>query len=112
METFLQKTASYLSGKYAEHISDLCIVVPNRRAGIFFKRHLAQQSGKALWSPAVFSSEDFIAQISGLEMLDPLQQLFELYNVYRKGKREDEIEGFDEFSKWAVTLLGLSLIHI
>lgn len=106
METFLQKTASYLLGKYAEHVSDLCIVVPNRRAGIFFKRHLAQQAGRTMWSPAVFSSEDFIAHVSGLEMLDPLHQLFELYNVYRKGKREDEVESFDEFSKWAVTLLA------
>jgi hypothetical protein len=106
LETFLQKTAAYLVGKYAARVSDLCIVVPNRRAGIFFKRHLAQQSGRTLWSPSVFSSEDFITHVSGLEVLDPLQQLFELYNVYRKGKREDEGESFDEFSKWAVTLLA------
>lgn len=106
METFLQKTANYLVGKYPDHISDLCIVLPNRRAGIFFKRHLAESAGRTLWSPPVFSSEDFIAHISNMEILDPLHQLFELYNVYRKGKREDEIESFDEFSKWAVTLLA------
>jgi ATP-dependent helicase/nuclease subunit B len=106
LEPFLKKTANYLAEKYADHLSELCIVLPNRRAGIFFKRHLAQSSGKTLWSPDVFSSEDFIAHISGLEILDPLHQLFELYNVYRKGKREDELESFDEFSKWAVTLLA------
>lgn len=105
METFLQKTANYLAAKYPDHISELCIVLPNRRAGLFFKRYLGQASGKAIWSPDIFSSEDFIANISGLEIIDQLNQLFELYNVYRKSKGKDA-EAFEEFSKWAITLLA------
>lgn len=106
LETFLQKTAAYLVKNYADHLSELCIVLPNRRAGIFFKRHLSHAAGRTLWSPEIYSSEDFITHISGLEIFEPIQQLFELYNVYRKNKREDEIESFDEFGKWASTLLA------
>jgi ATP-dependent helicase/nuclease subunit B len=105
LETFLQKTANYLAAKYPDHISDICIVLPNRRAGLFFKRHLAQTSGKAMWSPDIFSAEDFIANLSGLEIIDQLNQLFELYSIYRKSKGK-EAETFDEFSKWAATLLA------
>lgn len=103
--TFLEKTAAYLYKTYGDGISDLCIVVPNRRAKLFFQKYLGSIIGKTIWSPAIFSIEDFLINISGLRICDPIQVLFELYEIHK------ELEGanaqpFDEFTSWAQQLLG------
>lgn len=107
METisFLEKTAEYLINTYKEDISDICIVFPSRRGGTFFKRHLAIKISSGIWSPEIFSSEDFISRISGVEILDNVSLLFNLYSVYLKIQKINP-DSFEEFSKW-----GNILIH-
>jgi ATP-dependent helicase/nuclease subunit B len=105
MTKFLEKTADYLYRTYGDKISDLCIVVPNRRAGLFLQKYIGIRAGKTIWSPAIFSIEDFLVDLSGLRICDPTQVLFELYEIHK------ELEGtraqpFDEFVSWAQQLLG------
>ncbi len=105
MTRFLEKTADYLYKTYGDKISDLCIVLPNRRAGLFLQKYLGNSIGKTIWSPAIFSIEDFLINISSLRICDPTQVLFELYEIHK------ELEGtnaqpFDEFTSWAQQLLG------
>lgn len=102
---FLEKTADYLYQKFGDRISDICVVVPNRRAGLFLQKYLGRSINKTIWSPAIFSIEDFLLNISGLRLCDQTQVLFELYEIHR------QIEGpnaqpFDEFTSWAQLLLG------
>src|ERR1035437_2775043 len=105
MQTFIDRLAEQLIQTYPDKISELCIVFPNRRAGLFFKTALARQTDKPLWSPEVFSIEDFIVKLSQVELLDPIAQLFELYRVYTEIEKE-EAESFEEFSKWGQILLA------
>jgi hypothetical protein len=105
MLPFLQKTAQYLIATFNNDLDDLCIVLPNRRGGLFLRKYLAAEVGKVTWAPTVFSIEDFITEISGLQEVENLHLLFELYEVHR------EIEGanaqsFDEFLRWAPQLLS------
>lgn len=104
MQPFLDITAQTLLDKYGDSLSDCCIVLPNRRAGLFFKRYLAKKINKGIWAPEIFSSEDFIARVSGVEIIDNVSLLFELYGVYKNIKKE-EADSFDEFSKWGQILL-------
>ncbi len=104
METFLGKTAQHIFKNYTDEISDLCIVLPNRRASLFLRKHLAQLFKKNIWSPQIFSIEDFVFELSGLTIIDNTSLLFELYEIH-KIITKDKAQEFDEFTKWAQVLV-------
>ncbi len=101
--TFLQKTAQYLITTYPNNLSDICIVLPNKRAGLFLKQHLSKLIDQPIWLPQIIGTEELIEQLSEAEIIDNTTQLFELYDVYKKSIAEPET--FDEFSKWGQILL-------
>lgn len=105
MNGFLRKVSDYIFSSYGEKIDDLCIVLPNRRAGLFLKQHFSEHSKKPLWSPGIFSIEDFIWELSGLKKADLAEQLYVFYSVYKKAEKE-KAESFELFCKWAPTLLN------
>ena len=105
MLPFLQKTAQYLVATFNDDLADLCIVLPNRRGGLFLRKYLAAEVGKATWAPTVFSIEDFITEISGLQEVDNLPLLFELYEVHKEIE-ENNAQSFEEFLRWAPQLLS------
>jgi len=79
-------------------------VVPNRRASLFLKKGLADHAKRIIWSPQIFSIEDFINQYSGLNFIDPLYLQCELYDVYAE-KEKGAAQSFSEFLKWGQVLL-------
>jgi ATP-dependent helicase/nuclease subunit B len=104
MQTFLSITARHLVEKYGEGISDISIILPSRRAGLFLKTELAKAYGKPIWSPQIFSIEDFVASLSGLKSTDNTTLLFTFYEVYKSIEKEKS-QTFDEFIYWAQVLL-------
>jgi ATP-dependent helicase/nuclease subunit B len=104
MQTFLSITARHLVEKYGERISDISIILPSRRAGLFLKTELAKAYGKPIWSPQIFSIEDFVASLSGLKSTDNTTLLFTFYEVYKSIEKEKS-QTFDEFIYWAQVLL-------
>ena len=105
MEAFLEKTAGYLMEKYKDSIGDLCVVLPNRRAGLFLRKHLSKKISGPTWSPQIFSIEDFVKELSGYQLLDSVDLLFEFYQVYLEHTKM-EVQSFEEFTNWAPTLLN------
>ncbi len=105
MLPFLQKTAQYIVNEFNDDLAGLCIVLPNRRGGLFLRRYLAEAVGKVTWAPTIFSIEDFIAGISGLQEAENLHLLFELYRVHREIEGE-KAQTFEEFLRWAPQLLS------
>jgi len=105
MEKFLVKTAEYLYHQYGDEISELCIILPNRRAGLYLKKYFAALIQKTIWAPSIFSIEDFMIRLSNLKVCDPSEVLFELYEVHKilEGEKAQE---FDEFVHWGQQLLG------
>ncbi len=109
--TFLQQLADYLLKHHLNNLNRLCIVFPNRRAGLVFKSVLKEhiknpeQQNSPEQLPEIYSIEDFIIKLSGLEILDPVGQLAELYNAYTETEKGTP-ESFDEFSKWGQILLS------
>ncbi|MEW6467353.1 MAG: PD-(D/E)XK nuclease family protein [Bacteroidota bacterium] len=104
METFLGKTARHIYAKHQDDLGLICIVLPNRRAGLFLKKHFSALIAKPVWSPDIYSIEDFIEKLSGMRKADPIALLFELYGVYRETMK-DKAETFDEFARWGQILL-------
>lgn len=105
MQKFLDKVADHIHDKYAANISELTLVLPNKRAGIFLKRSIALKFNRTLWSPRIFSIEEFMSALSGRTISHPVSLLFELYASY-KNIAGDKAQPFDEYVQWASILLN------
>lgn len=104
MESFLEKTAKHIFDTYKDNLDDLCIVLPNRRASLFLRKHLASLIGKNIWSPQIYSIEDFIKHFSPAQLINNLSTAFELFEVHKIIEGE-KAQQFDEFYKWGATLI-------
>jgi len=104
MSTFLKYVATDLYSRYDDKISDLCIVFPNRRASLYFKKYLSELSQKPIWAPNTTTINDLFQDISGLELADNIKLLFELYTIYKQVKKSEE--SFDDFYYWGEMMLN------
>lgn len=105
MSYFLEKTAKYLCARYGEASGNLCVVMPNRRGGLFLREYWSGIISQPQWTPSVYAIEDFVSELAGLQLVDNFEQLFTLYTVYRKHKGKNA-ESFESFSRWAPSLLA------
>jgi len=105
MLPFLKQVAQHLIKEYKDNLFDLCIVLPNRRGGLFLRKYLAEEIGKVTWAPTIFSIEDFITEIGGLQEVETLHLLFELFEIHREIEQKNA-QSFEEFLRWAPQLLS------
>ncbi len=104
MRTFLEEVSDHVLEKYPDGTGDLCIVTPNRRAGLFFRKYFASRIKTPMWSPEILSIEDFINRISGCTICEKPGLLFEFYTVYRQIEKE-AADDIDKFFAWAPALI-------
>jgi len=104
MDTFLKHIATDLFTRYGEKISDLCIVFPNRRASLYFKKYLSELTNKPIWAPATTTINELMQEISELNIADNIKLLFELYTIYKQVKKSEE--SFDDFYFWGEMMLN------
>ena len=104
MQAFLQQVAGEIRS-YGEDFADICVVLPNRRAGLFLKKYLAEDLDKPVFAPDIFSIEDFFVKISGMKTTDAAGLLFELYETHRIIEK-DRAQPFGEFVRWGQMLLS------
>jgi CRISPR/Cas system-associated exonuclease Cas4 (RecB family) len=102
MQSFLEKLVDELLTRYPDKISGLCVVFPSRRAGIYFRNYLSQKLSSPVWSPDIYSIEDFVSRLSPYATADKLTLIFELYEAY---KIYGENESFDRFYPWGEMIL-------
>ena len=102
MDSFLKHTAATLLASDRE-MKDLVVVLPNRRAGLFFTRHLGKLIERPLWMPEVRTIEQVFYGLAGKSPADELTLIFELYQVYTQ--LQDEPEDFDRFYFWGELIL-------
>jgi CRISPR/Cas system-associated exonuclease Cas4 (RecB family) len=103
-QPFLEQLAEKIRTSHSGLGSRLCIVMPNRRAGLFLKRYLVPKDQKPVWAPSVFSIEDFISRVGNLNVPDPLTLLFGLYEAHCSVEKENA-SGFDDFAGWSRGLI-------
>ncbi|MDD2527612.1 MAG: PD-(D/E)XK nuclease family protein [Lentimicrobiaceae bacterium] len=103
-QAFLEILANHIQSHFPHSGSRLCVVLPNRRAGLFLKRYLVPLNEQPVWAPSILPIEDFTAQLSGLLIPDPLDLMTSIYSAHQQIEREHALS-FDEFYGRASGLL-------
>lgn len=90
----------------------ITLVFPNRRASLYFKKHLGEFLSKPAFAPRMLTIEEFIGSHSTLRVPDKLELVHRLYQQYNavmpQAFAEDgssQAEPFDRFYFWGEMLL-------
>ncbi len=102
MKTFIEEVALSLYEKYGDDISSLTLIVPSKRARLFFTEALLDIAASPIWEPKFASIDDMMVDLSALRKADKLRLIAELYNIYKKHHKEE----FDEFYHWGEVLIA------
>lgn len=105
MTPFLQQVASaYIQNELTE-LSDYCFVFPNKRSGVFFRHYLSLEAkGQTFILPEIGTIAEVTSRFSALTEAPRLDQLFILYDEYRR--LSEEVVDFDQFIFWGEMLLN------
>ena len=104
MKPFLYKIAEIFHEQYGDRLYTCTFVFPNRRAGIFFQKYLAEIAGKPLFSPSMLTIQELFESLSPYRAGEKIEMLVLLYDLY--GKISGSSESFDDFLYWGEMLLN------
>jgi len=104
MNTFIHSVAEYIFRTHGREMGEVWVVLPNRRAGLFFNSSVSLLSEDPVWAPRVVAIRQFMETLTGREVSDDLLLVEILYDVYKKVLGTDE--PFERFYPWGVMLLG------
>ena len=104
MTPFLYKIAEVFYAHYGNELYRHTFVFPNRRAGFFFQKYLAEIAGKPLFSPSVITIQELFTSLSSYRLADKIEMLVMLYDHFGKVSGSDE--SFDDFLYWGEMLLN------
>jgi hypothetical protein len=103
--SFLDKIAAVLIENYLAKLADTIVVLPNKRAKVFLIEALKNQVSTNILSPQIISIEEFVQNIAGIRSIEPIELLFEFYEVYLSITDTKNQQTFELFANWAKTLL-------
>ena len=104
MNSFLYRIAQTYFAHQQSQISNFTFVFPNRRAGLFFQRYMAEIAQKPIFSPEIVTINECFTAASKWQTADRLSMLFRLYRIYIAQSGSDE--SFDSFVFWGEMLLS------
>lgn len=107
MESFLKEIARQIYEKHPQP-ELLTIVFPNRRAALYFRKHLGEIISKPVFAPNLITIEEFIGGFSTLKVPDKLELVHRLHATYREVMGDipsSKNESFDQFYFWGDMLL-------
>ncbi len=84
-------------------LSETAIIFPNKRASVFFDKHLHDILQRPFWSPNYIAINELWSQFSTLKIADPILLNATLHKVYSRFLQTEE--NFDEFYFWGEVLL-------
>ena len=105
---FLEEVVDYTFKKYLD-FKNLNVIFPNRRAGLYFQKALSKKINKSVWSPSVYTMEDFIQKYSKIkisnDVTDSIQLNYILYKIIIKYNKSDYKENFEDFFYWGQVMI-------
>ena len=105
MTPFLKQVADHYMSE--GDISSRCLIFPNRRSQVFFKKYLGEAvaaAGSPIIAPESLTINDFFYRIAAVQASDRVSLLLELYDCYKA--LNPAAEPLDEFIFWGDVILG------
>lgn len=109
MKTFLEEIAQRI---YHDHpkLEEVTVVFPNRRAALYFRKHLSAFLKRPVFSPRILTIEEFIQGFSELRVAEKLVLISMLFQAYKKVMQRSEPDGesaenLEKFYFWGEMLL-------
>lgn len=104
MQSKLKIIAQVFARKVADDLPNYVFVFPNHRAGLFFRKYLAENIQRAMFAPRVLSINECFSELSDLQVADQLTLLLRLYSEYKD--LQPDVEGLDRFLYWGKMMLA------
>ncbi len=86
---FLTRVAGHLLEKFNGNLEGVAVVFNNKRPQVFLKKYLVELHGKPLWSPELFTVQQFFSKVTGMTAASPLKQFFTLFEAYNDILRQE-----------------------
>lgn len=96
---FLKSVAQRIFKEHEHQLTKIIVVLPSRRAGMYFKQYFGEVIPKTTIAPSVLSMEGFAERLSNLVKADSVTLLFKLFSLYRKKDKTITIEKFAALGK-------------
>ncbi|MBO4906447.1 MAG: PD-(D/E)XK nuclease family protein, partial [Bacteroidaceae bacterium] len=114
MQTFLQHVAASLLEKFGNNLSNVTVVFPGKRAGLFLEQALAQTAKGPVWSPRYSTISELFSGFSPYTLCDSVEAVCRLHRAYKhrmelSAQQGDDVErpqGLDQFYGWGEILLS------
>ncbi|MDD4646032.1 MAG: PD-(D/E)XK nuclease family protein, partial [Bacteroidales bacterium] len=94
-ETFISLVVKHLLQVTHGDLKDVAVIFPNLRSGNIFRKELTRQVATPTWSPGIFSIDDWLVNLSGLEKTGRLTELALLFQVVKQ--ELPHIESFSDY---------------
>lgn len=108
MREFLHELAEQVY-KEQKQLDKVTLVFPNRRAILYFRKHLTSLLKKPAFAPELLTIEEFIGKFSSYQVPDKLvliKKLFHIYSDAMKGlSAKEATQSFSDFFFWGEMLL-------
>jgi hypothetical protein len=101
---FLYQIAEVFYAQYGDELYRCTFVFPNRRAGVFFQKYIAEAAGKPVFSPRILTITELFQSLSDYRLGDHIEMLVTLYEQYKRINNSPE--SFDDFLFWGEMLLN------
>lgn len=104
MEKFLKHVAETVKQEQKGDYKDVVFLTPNRRAGLFLQKELNKLHDHPIWSPRLFTIDDWVRHHSGFAEADRLSCIYHLYQIWKKEVHRQE--KFENFYFWGDRLIN------
>lgn len=104
MTPFLHRVADAFYARFGNELYKQTFVFPNKRAGVFFQKYLADIAGKPIFSPQIITIQELFGLLSDYRVADKIELLVMLYEQFIEIGKSDEL--FDDFLYWGEMLLN------
>ena len=82
--SFLEEVADGLIQRFGSDLSRTHLVLPSRRACMYLKLYLSERAKTIVFAPRIVAMEDFIHDLTEVEVEESTSLLFDLFESYRK----------------------------
>lgn len=82
MTPFLKIVAQDLFAHFNGNFERVSVVFPNKRASLFFERHLSELIKEQIWAPNYHSLDDIFSHLSNKTVADPILSVCLLYKAH------------------------------